>query len=666
MSKFIRKTAFEARWEPILRNPIVENSEIFIPRPWQKECFEQIFSSGKNNIILNAPTGSGKTREMAYCIYESIQKKKKKHIISVPQIVIGEGFFERFKIGSEKSKEEWRILNNNNLCGDLTEEQKGDRFISFLEEPIKDTDKQCDLTLLCTHQTLVAIEKRLRKSMRLKLLHNTELWIDEAHHVMNNGNGITNGIGKVANYYLEHMKEGCALRFCTATLFRGDRDTIIPKKYIDDFFRYNLTYDRHFEENCGGLTFKYNFLFHSMGWMEALKEEFKRRIGKTIVFIPHPSHKVSTKYGKHKEVEQVIQIIGDGSKQWVDENDIIHVMRNGKEIKVLDIVEDNKKRRGKRLRFLKKHAEEIDVVIGINVPKEGFDWPPADRAIIIGVKNSLNEVAQTMGRLFRKFRTKTGGKNPVEFVQVFPWMDMSEMDKDQVKEYLNDFMKAVYMSLILESNMNPAIIRDIQKDKSISKSEKTEKINIYKEAIDYVQSTIGESEYPAWFERMVNNLIEFRCNNTKIKRTEYDDKYKNIIIESMAKSSLCEFQEEIADMILAELKRRTKNVMSAFRRSMKNYKNSDIDADIIMGYDPVGFIIGYTNEMCGAKVLRDFGEKNGVINGWDQTFEKVKKFKEEHKRFPDSKSSDPEEAALGVWLDRQDIALRDHKPPDLY
>ena len=69
------------------------------------------------------------------------------------------------------------------------------------------------------------------------------------------------------------------------------------------------------------------------------------------------------------------------------------------DVKVLDLVTE--KGRDKRKEYL-DNGGDVDMIIALDTCKEGFDWPKAERSIIIGERHSVPEMIQMIGRLFRR------------------------------------------------------------------------------------------------------------------------------------------------------------------------------------------------------------------------------------------------------------------------
>ena len=123
---------------------------------------------------------------------------------------------------------------------------------------------------------------------------------------------------------------------------------------------------------------------------------------KTILHIPNVNSGESTK-DKHKEVDFIIDSIGEVVKE-DSETKVIHVQRpDGKIIKVADLVNDDPNDREKIVTYLRNidSVDDMDLIIALGMAKEGFDWPYCEHALTVGYRSSLTEIIQIIGRATR-------------------------------------------------------------------------------------------------------------------------------------------------------------------------------------------------------------------------------------------------------------------------
>lgn len=92
------QTAFTGTWQPNNVESFSAKLQKFNPslavlRAWQEECATSLINSGKNNRMVVAPTGSGKSIAINYLISHMLHNNMaKKLIVSVPQKAIGGGY----------------------------------------------------------------------------------------------------------------------------------------------------------------------------------------------------------------------------------------------------------------------------------------------------------------------------------------------------------------------------------------------------------------------------------------------------------------------------------------------------------------------------------------------------------------------------------------------
>ena len=70
-----------------------------------------------------------------------------------------------------------------------------------------------------------------------------------------------------------------------------------------------------------------------------------------------------------------------------------------------------------RQKYLQEHAGEkdaVDIIIALNLAKEGFDWPPCEQMVTVGYRGSLTEIVQIIGRCTRDYE----GKSEASFINV--------------------------------------------------------------------------------------------------------------------------------------------------------------------------------------------------------------------------------------------------------
>lgn len=548
-----------------LDSPIFYENSFKILRPWQKNCFENVKSSGY--WIINAPTSAGKS----LCIYSLIYDFLKNNInccaiISVPQSIIGNSFSgDKFVLNKEKISFSPGIdltQNTKETINKLKEFITRNHSINYIN----------DRVLLCCHSTLINCFNENQS-----LFKNILIVIDESHHVCNHAYEfedreieVKNNLGKIVSYALDTRNINIGLT--TATFFRGDRLRIIPERYIENFTRYNLSYDEYLK-TCNIDYFKLDYALYPKTHEKSLIKLFNP-LKKTAIYIPNIASKYSL--GKDKDVKNILKAISNSNKPKIRKisvqidgeniSDVIFELYNGKKwIKVLNLVEE--KKRAQKKKYIKLAHENsnpnmIDVIIALNMFKEGVNWRWAERAIVLGYRKSLQEIIQIFGRVLRDAPSKT----KVDLINVI------KFDFNNPKDSLNNYTKSIFLSMILEDIIKPIKFSLIKSDLKTS-SNSSDSINPL--------STISE------LENIFSESIErFLSIENKEISNKTQEKFLQIIKEVATEFKIKEDTEEVAKYILSLCIKRSAQI--------KGIDVSDIHIDILSNINPIGFLIYYT------------------------------------------------------------------------
>ena len=116
-------------------------------------------------------------------------------------------------------------------------------------------------------------------------------------------------------------------------------------------------------------------------------------------------------------------------------------------------MDDDVTKRDKVISSLKKNKilenrDYVDIIIALGMAKEGFDWIWCEHALTIGYRSSLTEVVQIIGRTTRD----APGKKSARFTNLIAEPDASQ---DSVTEAVNDTLKAIAASLLMEQVLAP-------------------------------------------------------------------------------------------------------------------------------------------------------------------------------------------------------------------
>jgi hypothetical protein len=96
----------------------------------------------------------------------------------------------------------------------------------------------------------------------------------------------------------------------------------------------------------------------------------------------------------------------------------------------------------------KNNRDHVDIIVALGMAKEGFDWIWCEHALTVGYRSSLTEIVQIIGRATRDAPKKTRAR----FTNLIAEPDASE---DAVTEAVNDTLKAIAASLLMEQVLAP-------------------------------------------------------------------------------------------------------------------------------------------------------------------------------------------------------------------
>ena len=385
-------------------------------------------------LLLKAPPASGKSRALMFIALDKlVNQGLKKVIVAVPEKSIG-GSFGKTDLKSFGFFANWEPNPEYNLCtpGMDGSKSKVQAFKNFLDNKEK--------ILICTHATLRFAFEEVEESKFNSVL----LAIDEFHHVSADGDS---RLGELLRSIM--AKSSAHIVAMTGSYFRGDSVPVLLPQDEAKFTK--VTYNYY--EQLNGYTYLKSlgigYHFYQGRYTSAILEILDTD-KKTILHIPNVNSGESTK-DKHKEVDTILDSIGDVSKVDPDTG-IIYLKRHkdGKVIKVADLVNDNPKDREKVVAYLRdiKSVDDMDLIIALGMAKEGFDWPYCEHALTVGYRGSLTEIVQIIGRATRD----SNNKSHAQFTNLIAQPDA---DDDLVKLSVNNMLKAITASLLMEQVLAP-------------------------------------------------------------------------------------------------------------------------------------------------------------------------------------------------------------------
>lgn len=401
-------------------------------REMQSKAYE---ARNKRFLLIKAPPASGKSRAMMFIALDKLQNQGiRKVVIAVPEKSIGRSFKDT-NLTDNGFFADWHILQYFNLCDVKNEKDKAGRFVEFFNEKCKAK------VLLCAHATLRNGMKQLDDSAFNGVL----LGIDEFHHTSADANsGLGDIVRRVMNNSTGHIVA------MTGSYFRGDGVPVLRTEDEARFFP--VTYNYY--QQLNGYKYLHNLVlgyhFYHGSYLDHIAEVLDTT-KKTIIHIPSVNSRASSGQGKYTETDEIMKIIGTLDHK--DYNTGIYYIRcvDGRMLKVADLVEDELKERNMVQDYLQKmkHRDDVDIIIALGTAKEGFDWQWCEMCLTVGVRGSLTEVIQIIGRCTRD----SEGKDTARFVNMIA---MPDAEQAEVKVAVNDFLKAITASLLMEQVMAPS------------------------------------------------------------------------------------------------------------------------------------------------------------------------------------------------------------------
>lgn len=437
-------------------------------REMQERAFE---ARNAQYLLLKAPPASGKSRALMFIALDKlINQGLSKAIIAVPERSIG-GSFDTVELSKFGFFSDWTVEPKNNLCTPGGDQGKVQALVDFIKGPAK--------ILICTHATLRFAFEALEESD----FDNVLLAIDEFHHVSADGE---NRLGELLRSVM--AKSDAHIVAMTGSYFRGDSVPVLLPEDEAQFTK--VTYNYY--EQLNGYTFLKSlgigYHFYQGKYTSAI-DEILNTDQKTILHIPSVQSGESTK-DKYDEVDRILDIIGTVTHR-DPETCVIHVKRHGdgKDLKVADLVHDEPKARERIVEYLRKiqKPEDMDLIIALGMAKEGFDWKFCEHALTVGYRGSLTEIIQIIGRCTRD----SDNKSHAQFTNLIAQPDATD---DLVKLSVNNMLKAITCSLLMEQVLAPNFKFKTKKDDDDKSTDTEIKVRGLKEPTSKRVKDIIESD----------------------------------------------------------------------------------------------------------------------------------------------------------------------------
>lgn len=399
-------------------------------REMQRMVYEQ---RNRRYLLVKAPPASGKSRALMFVALDKLANQGiRKVIVAVPEKSIGRSF-QNTDLRTHGFFADWSVAKYFNLCDSEDESNKCKRFREFLRN---DTNH----IMICTHSTLRAAMSQVENEE----VDDCFFGIDEFHH---GSADAYNGLGELVRRLITFTS--AHIMAMTGSYFRGDATPILRPE-DERLFLPAVNYNYYQQLN----GYKYlkslgiGYQFFQGKYITAIHEALDTT-KKTLIHIPA----VQGRDAYAKKYDQVADIIAEiGEVVAEDDEHFIKMVRtpDGRVLKVGDLVEDNLPQRRALQSYLQRmnSRDALDILIALGTAKEGFDWAWCETCLTIGIRASLTEVVQIIGRCTRDCE----GKTHAQFTNLIPCPDAAQ---EEVGKAVNDMLKAITASLLMEQVMAP-------------------------------------------------------------------------------------------------------------------------------------------------------------------------------------------------------------------
>ncbi len=396
---------------------------------------------GEQYLLIKSPPASGKSRALMFIALDKLNNQGlRQAIIVVPERSIGSSFADE-PLSKHGFEWNWQVAPQWNLCNapGADDVRVAKSKVKAVGEFLASTDR----TLVCTHATFrFAVDE-----LGIEAFDDRLIAIDEFHHVSSNvDNKLGNQLGALIARDKVHVVA------MTGSYFRGDSEAVLSPADEARFETITYTYYEQLNGYQWLKSLDIGYFFYTGPYVDAIAKVLDPAL-KTIVHIPNVNARESLK-DKQREVDEIMH--GLGEWKGIDAVTGFHLIaaKDGRTLRVADLVDDSDPaRRSRVLGALKDPAQKnnrdnVDVIIALGMAKEGFDWIWCEHALTIGYRSSLTEIVQIIGRATRDAQ----GKERSRFTNL-----IAEPTADQgaVAEAVNDMLKAISASLLMEQVLSP-------------------------------------------------------------------------------------------------------------------------------------------------------------------------------------------------------------------
>ncbi len=404
-------------------------------RPMQERAYEK---RGEQYLLIKSPPASGKSRALMFIALDKLQNQGlKQAIIVVPEKSIGSSFADE-KLTTHGFWADWTVAPKWNLCNAPGDDNGGK--VNSVQAFLGSTDK----VLVCTHATFrFAVDK-----FGVEAFDDRLIAIDEFHHVSANPD---NKLGVHLGQFM--ARDRAHIIAMTGSYFRGDAIAVMSP---DDEAKFETVTYTYYEQLNGYQYLKnldIGYFFYAGSYVDDILKVLNPA-EKTILHIPNVNSR-ETPADKTTQVDEIMRALG--TWEGTDPKTGFQMVRTaeGRVLRIADLVNDDSAKRERVSAALKDPAQKqnrdhVDIIIALGMAKEGFDWIWCEHALTVGYRSSLTEIVQIIGRATRD----APGKTRARFTNLIAEPDASEQ---AVAEAVNDTLKAIAASLLMEQVLAPAL-----------------------------------------------------------------------------------------------------------------------------------------------------------------------------------------------------------------
>lgn len=396
---------------------------------------------GEQYLLIKSPPASGKSRALMFVALDKLHNQGlRQAVIVVPERSIG-GSFADEPLTRFGFYWDWQVAPQRNLCNAPGIDEA--RVAKSKVEAVRKFLESGDRVLICTHATFrFAVEE-----LGIEAFDERLIAIDEFHHVSSNPD---NRLGSQLGEFIARDKVHVVAM--TGSYFRGDSEAVLSPADEARFETVTYTYYEQLNGYRWLKSLDIGYFFYTGRYVEAVEKVLDPAL-KTIVHIPNVNSRESLQ-DKEREVNEIMHALGEW--KGVDPATGFHRVQtpDGRTLKVADLVDDSDAARRTRVLAAlkdpaqKENREHVDIIIALGMAKEGFDWIWCEHALTIGYRSSLTEIVQIIGRATRDAK----GKERARFTNLIA---EPAADQGAVAEAVNDMLKAISASLLMEQVLAP-------------------------------------------------------------------------------------------------------------------------------------------------------------------------------------------------------------------